>query len=193
MVGLVLLSALAASGSAFAHAVVLETNPRDGALLDSAPGSIVVLFNEPITPVRAQVLDATGADITPGVPATLAGAELRIALPAALAPGSYIASYRVVSRILHPIAGSIIFSIGQVSSSVAPTASTEDVGWRIAMAAVRAVLFAGILGGAGGMLFLVLCSRAAPVRNLRIRFTVSVIAVSGCIAAVLALGVQGGS
>jgi copper transport protein len=113
---LALLAALGAASAASAHAVLLETDPTDGALLETAPDVMVILFNEPVNPVRAQILDAAGNDITPANAITLDGPALRIALPTDLPVGSYIASYRVVSIDSHPIAGSIVFSVGQVSS-----------------------------------------------------------------------------
>lgn len=190
---LALLTLTASAGGAFAHAVVLETRPADGALLQTAPQSVLVIFNEPISPVRAQVVDAEGTDITPLGATTLEGAEMRIALPSDLTPGSYIASYRVVSSDSHPIAGSVVFSIGQVSSSVAASATpADDTGWRIAMATARALVFAGLLGGAGGVLFLGLVLPASVRSEERLRKTVTAIAAAGCAAAALAMGIQGG-
>jgi copper transport protein len=60
------------------------------------------------------------------------------------------------------------------------------------MSAARALLFAGLLGGAGGVLFLALVLPDGVRCEGRIRVTVSAFAAGGCAAAVLAMGVQGG-
>jgi copper transport protein len=78
-------------------------------------------------------------------------------LPPSLAEGSYVTSYRTISADSHPVGGSIVFSVGAVSESMrAPMAAAGDSGWTAAMVIVRAILYAGILGGAGGVLFLLL-------------------------------------
>src|SRR5690606_28014201 len=98
------------------------------------------------------------------------GAELRIALPPSLAEGSYIASYRVVSADAHPVGGSIVFSVGTVSARLtAPIVEMGDSGWRAAMIMVRAVLYAGILSGAGGVLFLLLVGPTGLARRATTR------------------------
>ena len=190
---LALLAVLAAAGGAQAHAVVLETTPADGALLETAPGEVSILFNEPISPVRAQVLDASGADITPAGAVTLDGPVMRIDIPDGLQRGSYIASYRVVSGDSHPIAGSVVFSVGQVSDAVAAsTTPADDTGWRLAMASARALVFAGLLGGAGGTIFIALVLPVHAASEQRVRRTVFAIAALGGVAAIIAMAVQGG-
>jgi copper transport protein len=184
---------LATGGTALGHAVVVETVPADGALVDSAPEAVVIRFNEPVRPVRAQVLDADGAAVSPAEAVSVEGPVLRIALPPGLAPGSYIASYRVVSLDSHPVGGSIVFSVERVSSRVtAPTGAADDTGWRLAIIAVRAFLYAGVLGGAGGVLFLLLVGPAEPVPARAARRIAATFAAGGCLAAVAAIGIQGG-
>jgi methionine-rich copper-binding protein CopC len=85
------------------HAVVLETIPADGALLDSAPDQVVIRFNEPVALVSAQILNAAGEELIPAAPARVEGHELRIALQPSLAEGSYVASYRAISTDSHPV------------------------------------------------------------------------------------------
>ncbi len=190
---LVTMLIFAASGTAIAHAVVLETQPADGALVETKPAAVSIIFNEPVRPIRFQVLNAAGLDVTPPDAATLDGSTFSIALPAVMEPGSYLVSYRVVSIDSHPIAGTIVFSLGQVSSSIAtPVDETDDAGWRIVMAAVRALLFAGILGGAGGVLFIAFVLRNGVEAENRVRAAVSNLAAAGAGAALVAMGVQGG-
>ena len=60
------------------------------------------------------------------------------------------------------------------------------------MAGARALLFATILGGAGGVLFLALVLRPGTAAEGRVRAAVSLFAAVGVGAALLAIGVQGG-
>jgi copper transport protein len=183
---------LALSGAAHGHAVVLETIPADGTLLESAPDQIVIRFNEPVAPVAAQILNAAGEEITPAEPARVEGAELRIVLPPSLAEGSYIASYRVISADSHPVGGSIVFSVGTVSERVtAPMEPASDWGWTAAMVIVRAVVYGGILGGAGGVLFLLLV-RPSGLAGRATTHIAAILAGAGGLAALLAIGIQGG-
>ena len=74
----------------------------------------------------------------------------------------------------------------------APSTAADDTGWRIAMSMARTLLFAGLLGGAGGVLFLAVVLPGGIRCEDRIRGTVSAVSAGGCAAAVLAMGVQGG-
>src|SRR5688500_8395257 len=58
---------------AYGHAVVIETVPADGALLEAAPEQVVIRFNEPVTPVSGQVVNAAGVAITPADPLSVHG------------------------------------------------------------------------------------------------------------------------
>lgn len=183
---------LAMSVAAHGHAVVVETLPTDGALIAAAPDQVVIRFNEPVSPVTAQVLNAAGEEVTPADAARVQGNDLRIALPSAMAQGSYIASYRVISADSHPVGGSIVFSVGRVSERVtAPMAAADDTGWTVAMTLVRTILYAGILGGAGGVLFLLAVrpTNFAGRTSERIAMTMAGV---GSLAALVAIGVQGG-
>jgi copper transport protein len=176
----------------YGHAVLVETIPADGELLAVAPDRIVVRFNEPVSAIAAQVLDATGRDVTPIDAARVHDGELQIALPPSLTTGTYVVSYRVVSLDGHPIGGSLMFSIGERSTRPPLLGvSPDDRGWRVAMAAVRVVLYLGILGGAGGVLFLFLVKPTGRAAAAAARI-VGTLALVGCAAALVSIGVQGG-
>jgi copper transport protein len=184
---------LALAGTAAGHAVVVETLPADGAVVDRAPDQVVIRFNEPVRPITAQVLDAAGQAVTGPDALSAAGDAIRIALPPDLGQGSYIASFRVISVDSHPVGGSIVFSVGQVSDRLsAPPEVADDSGWRLAMIAVRALMHAGLLGGAGGVLFLLLVRPAEPVPAGEARRIAAALAVLGSAASILAIGIQGG-
>jgi copper transport protein len=113
-------------------------------------------------------------------------------VPRDLPEGAYVASYRVVSLDSHPIGGSIVFSIGSsFGQAVPPVASGGDIGWRTAMLTVRVIFYAGIFGGAGGVLFLLLVRREGIVGRATARLA-SAFAACGSLAALLAIGIHGG-
>ena len=55
-----LLSLLCISTSAFAHASLVATEPRDGSMLAQAPKTVQLRFNEPITPAVIRLIDSDG-------------------------------------------------------------------------------------------------------------------------------------
>jgi copper transport protein len=190
-IALVLALFLSCAGTARAHAVVVETEPADGAVLSVAPDRIRIVFSEPVSLIAAQVLDAGGRNvIAPNLVAVRDGA-VEIALPSPMEHGTYLASYRVVSLDGHPVGGSIVFSIGEPSRSPQLGGSSDDRAWRIAWTAVRAALNAGLLGSAGGVLFLLFVARTGGVATST-ALIVSRLAILGLFAATLSVGVQGG-
>jgi copper transport protein len=102
-------------GTALAHAVLQNAEPRGGAVVQQAPPWVRVQFNEPVeaafTPLM--VYDRTGnrvdkgdAQIDPGDrSAVIVGLK-------ALPDGFYTVSYRVTSADGHPVEGAYGFTIG---------------------------------------------------------------------------------
>jgi copper transport protein len=177
--------------AAFAHASLVRSEPPDGAVLAAAPQQVLLTFNEPVSLISAQVLDANGQNIVQPEAATTGDAELRIAIPADLGNGSYVASYRVVSLDGHPVAGSIVFSVGHDRAGIGTLRdSTSENAWRPFWTVLRAIVNAGVLGAAGGVLFLFLVlrsERTSSAAAIPFRF-----ALIGVAAGLLSVGVQGG-
>jgi copper transport protein len=95
-----------------AHAGLVSTDPEDGATLETAPETVTLRFNEPVTPISVRLLDGTGREqALPGL-ATVENNEVRVALPGGLGRGQYTLSYRVTSADAHPVTGAILFGIG---------------------------------------------------------------------------------
>ena len=110
-IALLVLTLAATPSTAWAHAVLLETTPADGASFDTPPERVAVLFNEPIKLLFLRVLNGEGRSLVPAD--TLISADERIEAPLPKLPaGTYVASYRVVSMDGHPIGGSIVFRVG---------------------------------------------------------------------------------
>jgi copper transport protein len=187
---------LPAARSAQAHAVLVETAPADGAVLPTPPGAVTLRFNEPVSPIAVKLLDGHGRSIVTPADVTAAGATLRIALPAGMADGTYLVSYRVISLDSHPVGGSFSFSVGARSTTGSPPVLVEtaagDRTWEAAAAIDRALFYAGLIVAAGGVLFHRIVARdlgrLAPIA--RRRFTAAGgLAIT---AALLALGLEGG-
>ncbi|NJO86500.1 MAG: copper resistance protein CopC, partial [Synechococcaceae cyanobacterium RM1_1_27] len=51
---------------AFSHAVLLQTDPADGAALDIPPTEVVLTFNEQVQITQLQVLDNSGDPVHRG-------------------------------------------------------------------------------------------------------------------------------
>jgi copper transport protein len=181
---------VAFAGTAHSHATVVETEPVDGAVLPAAPSRVRIVFNEPVSLIAAQVLDASGQNIAPPGAAVATNGSVEIALPPSMARGTYIASYRVVSVDGHPVGGSLVFSIGEATAVSRPPAS--DFQWRAVWIAVRAIFNAGLLGSAGACLFLLFVASSGPVAASAVQIA-SRVSLVGLVAAVLSIGVQGGA
>ncbi len=174
-----------------AHAVVVETVPVDAAVLPRPPDSVVIRFNEPVTPLFGQVLDAAGRDVTPAGALSARDLEVRIALPPDLAEGSYVASFRVVSIDSHPIGGSIVFTVGTTAASISgQRVAADPSGWRLALIVDQLILYAGLLGSVGAVLFLFLVRPSEGTATLVARSAARIAAVAA-VAAFLAIGIEG--
>jgi copper transport protein len=174
----------------WAHAVLLETSPEDGARLAAPPQEAWLRFNEPVKPVAVRVLDAGGEAVTAPNAIASDGETLRITLPDDLKEGSYIISYRVTSGDGHPVAGSIVFGVGTAAEIAEPDATALN-GAAIAAVAVRALHYAALLATAGGGLFIVLVlGRRNPVCD-RLTPALCLSAAVAAATAVLGIGFAG--
>ena len=134
---------------ASAHAVLVGTNPKDGASLATAPRTITLTFNENIgTPAFIAVQSPDGKKVTTSkataidhqISATVADVDKR---------GRYAVSYRVVSADGHPVEGTFHYSVttGKVVKQVADDAGSSFVHrhsghffWGILAAAIAVAL-----------------------------------------------------
>ncbi|MFT4120946.1 copper resistance CopC/CopD family protein [Bradyrhizobium sp.] len=135
---------------ASAHAALVSVDPASGSILKSAPKAVELRFNEAVTPGAVRLIDGAGrarADARVSV----ANETLSIAMPSDLPEGTAVVSYRVISQDGHPVAGSVIFSVG------APTATkpqaTSDGGVNGLIWLARVGLYLGLFVGVGGAFF----------------------------------------
>lgn len=170
--------------SAWAHAQLLSIDPIENAVLAEPPAQVQLHFNEPVTPLAIGLVGADGSsqDL---LDAASAGASVSVVLPADLADGTRVLSWRVVSTDGHPIAGALVFSIGSVSGAApVPVASDGAVG--LVLWAGKALVFVALFFGVGGAVFATVAK--LPVASRRVSLALS---LAGLLAALATLGLQG--
>lgn len=162
---LAVLLVLMGIADAGAHAVLLTTEPADGATLQQAPTEVVLEFSEPVAPVFVRLIAAQGQAPADADTLTTAGPELRLALPPDLPRGAYLVSFRVISADSHPVGGSFGFAVGAGQGAAAPAADAaagEDTAWTAARVLLALVRDLGLMLAAGGVLFWALVLRGTP-------------------------------
>src|SRR5215213_1004516 len=176
-----LLSALCIASAAWGHATLVSSEPADGSVLTVPPKMVQLHFNESIAPAVIGVIDADGK--ARDVATRAVGQSLLIDLPNDLPQGTQIVSYRVVSQDGHPVAGSMVFSIGSVTGA-APQATASPLAVLIWFA--RIGVYLGLFVGVGGAFF------SARIGQGASGSTVSRGALAiGLVSAVASLGLQG--
>jgi copper resistance protein C len=100
--------------AAYAHAIVLESSPRPGAVLARPPAQITLRFNSKIEKRFTRLTLATGSQ--PPAPVTAASDEPaapdRLVIPIrSLAPGDYTLRYRVLAVDGHITEGTLRFTV----------------------------------------------------------------------------------
>lgn len=152
-----------AGGPAAAHAVLVGTDPRDGAVLDAPPDEVTITFNEPVRVVAESttVLAADGS----AVAATAVAVDDTVVITpdGPLGTGTYVVSWRVVSLDTHPVAGAFSFSVGAPSDTSVDVPVTEPTAALVATRAIdQAAGYAGTFLVAGLVVFELLVLQVTP-------------------------------
>jgi copper transport protein len=186
---------LLAGSPASAHATLAGSDPVSGSQLDEAPEQVRLRFTERVTvaPDGVQLRGADGSVVAtePAAPAADDPATVVLPIPADLADGSYVVSYRVVSADSHPVAGALVFGVGVPAASLD---QVEPSGEDPAVAAVFAVSrwtgYAGLALLAGALVVLGWCWPGGWA-NRRARRVVAAGWVASLLGAVAVLLLQG--
>ena len=111
---------LGASAPASAHAELIDTDPDEGAVVETSPDTVTLTFNEPVllTSQEIAVYDSDGDPVTSTARAVDAEVHVDLADAADLGEGTYVVSWNVLSTDGHPISGALTFSVGAPSASV---------------------------------------------------------------------------
>ncbi|WP_404286847.1 copper resistance CopC/CopD family protein [Microvirga sp. RSM25] len=182
------LACLVPTGQAEAHAALVEAVPADGAVVATAPSSVRLRFNEPVSLLVIRLIDAKG--VTHGdLHHEARDQAITIHLPDGLPQGTQVLSYRVTSSDGHPVGGALVFSIGAPTAEPAPQATGTRSPLAVAIWLARLALYVGLFAGAGGAFFAAWIGREATTPSSRtiVRAAIGI----GIAAAVLSVGLQG--
>lgn len=103
------------STPALAHADLIVSDPVNGAVLEVAPTTLRLEFNEPVTYLSSQLRMSSGANISSN--ATLDTDVLSVTPADPLDSGTYQLRWQVVSADGHPVAGVLGFTVGTPQQS----------------------------------------------------------------------------
>ncbi len=185
-----LLAGLAQAAPAFAHASLLRTEPAGGTIVAPAPDVLKLVFNEPVSPLVFRLVDPCGGRATLQQVAS-ESATVTIMLPVALGKGTHLLSWRVVSTDGHPVGGSFTFSVGERSAGAfAAPPSQSDLSVRIALWAIKLVLYAGLFVGIGGTLYRAFIARSQDLPACAHAIMLATL-IAGALAAMTSIGLQG--
>ena len=132
-----------------AHAVLVDTEPKSGAILNESPSRIALTFNEEVSTSFSsiRVLNFEGDELASSRAKRVDAERVGVDAPE-LGDGTYIVIWRVVSADGHPVEGSFTFQIGATSqdvSSVVAKFVEEEHGLSRLFSIIRWVLLAGII------------------------------------------------
>ena len=140
-----ILIGLAPAQTALAHASLISSQPEDGAVLSASPARVILIFNEPVAPLRMQVIDRRG-EATQLTDIVQHNNSVILRMPGTLDQGTHALSWRVVSSDGHPIGGTLIFSVGQPDANPPALQTKGGQALRTAIWAVRvAILHRAVL------------------------------------------------
>ena len=167
---------------------MVEAVPADGAVVATAPASVRLRFNEPVSLLVIRLIDAKGV-VHARLHHEAHDQTITVHLPDGLPHGTQVLSYRVTSSDGHPIGGSLVFSIGAPTAGPAPKITGVRLPLAAAIWAARLALYVGLFAGAGGAFFAAWIGREATTSSSR---TIMQTAIGiGIAAAILSVGLQG--
>ncbi len=176
-----------ASPVALAHAVLVASEPADGAMLADPPARLTLTFNEPVSPLVVRLIGPDGMEqgIT-GVKQE--GAVLAVAPSGELGNGTHLLSWRVVSADGHPVGGAVVFSVGAASESGPPSIPAASAATKYATWVTRVAIYLAMFVGVGGVFFVCWAGSSPPDAVERVLHAVL---LAGLVAVPVSVGLQG--
>jgi copper transport protein len=175
-----LLGVLAWPAAAGAHASLVRSDPRDGAVLSSAPAAVRFFFDDGVRVVSgAKAIRNGGGSVLGGKPRVSGGRVLVVPLRAGLPDGDYTVLWRVLSDDGHRLAGVVSFGIGAGRAPPAAALSVDN-GPAFQDVLARWLFFAGLLTAVGAAVFR-LSVGPVPPRLFLGAFLLVFVGVSGAI------------
>ena len=171
-----------------AHAELLDTSPANGDVIETPPVELQVLFSEPVSVLKLQLLNSERESVELENITNIDG-EVRFKPVSPLRRGQYLLSFRVLSLDAHPISSSVGFAIGNLPAPL-PEYSRVDT-MVLALARInRTVHLSAILAVTGMVLFPLLFTFINELESKR-QYLVNIAATVGLLTAVLGLGLWG--
>jgi copper transport protein len=136
-----------------AHAVLLDTSPVTGTVLQSLPKQLNLTFSEIASPMAFRLVLPNGTTFDLSKPAA-AGIALAVEMPSPEPSdsGTYFVEWHVMSEDGHPIAGSVALTVGRQTETVAEPILADPL-VRPALWLATTLAFAGAFFGVGGSAF----------------------------------------
>ena len=193
----VVLMALAAAPSAFAHAILQESTPSNDMVVRQSPPTVTLRFNEAVETAfgSIRVFSCDGARVDSGKVSRPDDRMVAVKLDRQLPRGSYTVTWRVISADAHPVAGAFVFHVKAADPSGSctqefgkGTPGEIDALFKFARALDFALILL-VVGGAAA-LALVLRSAAAELRARLYRILAG-LAVGVVFAGILCIVLQG--
>jgi copper transport protein len=189
--------ALTVVPSAFAHAILQESTPANGAVVRTSPQAVSLRFNESVETAfgSIRVYDCAGKRVDSGKITRPNGRTVSVPIGRALPRGTYTATWRVISADSHPVAGAFTFSVKEATSGTCKNvfAASGTAGWIDALfKTARTLDFALILVLVGGATALAVVLRTAE-KELRDRLykVLAALAAALVVTAILCIALQG--
>ena len=192
------LCALVLVPGAAAHAVLLQTEPANDAVVETSPRQVTLTFDEQVESALGsiRVYDANGERVDAGEILRAAPAKVAVALDEELDRGTYTVTWRVISADSDPISGAFVFHVeapGPQPKGIAAEVLTGTPGVvSVLYTAGRFLDFLLLLLCVGGVASLAIALRSAadPLRR-RLHGLLAVAAGALAVAALLGLPLQG--
>ena len=187
-IAVTMLIGLAPVRTALAHASLMSSQPADRAVLAAQPSRVILMFNEPVSPLRLQVIGPRGA-ATQLTEIVQHNNSVILRMPAVLEQGTHALSWRVVSSDGHPIGGTLIFSVGQPDANPPALQTKGGQALRTAIWAVRVAIYIALFFGLGGAVFATwVATRPLPGRTEKL---IVGLCAAGLVLLPVAVGLQG--
>ncbi|MFF3397145.1 copper resistance CopC/CopD family protein [Streptomyces sp. NPDC002659] len=166
---------MAGASPASAHAALTGSNPKDGAVVATAPKDVTLTFSEQVAMGKdsIRVLEPSGKRADKAAVRDLGtggkviyGVDLLPGLP----DGTYTVAWQAVSADSHPVSGAFTFSIGAPSKTTAVVPDQKAGGGVVGVLydIARYASYAGFVLLTGGAAFVLACwQRGASVRPLQ--------------------------
>jgi copper transport protein len=174
------LCALTFPAAAWAHANLVSTQPRNGAVLTKAPPVARFVFDDTVRVVSGvKAIQNGGGSVLAGKPRIVGSRTLVVPLRGNLVDGDYTVLWRAESEDGHKLAGVIAFSVGAGRPPPVPALSVRNrPGFTDVLS--RWLFFAGLLTAVGAGVFRFLVG-PVPARLFLAAFLLVFVGVSGAI------------